>query len=184
MLEWLLVFGRPTAASQKTKAKLDEYGSLAAQRAVKGGLPFIVRKTPSLVADVLTAMSFRDHAENTCPLEAVDTFCTMNEKVLFKLGPNFWPPSTGDTASKEAALHKVFCADNISQEWRAPYIDADVRKRLGIAGAAPYAEVRIAMENFLRRKFIVEEKNAPSNYSTLVMLCIRYWARGHPTQAR
>merc|ERR1712224_247074 len=92
-----------------------------------------------------------------------------------------WPPPK-DNPSKEAALHKVFTADNISQEWRAPYGDADVRRRLGLEGAASYAEVRTAMEHFLRKVRVVGEHNPlVTNYSTLVMLCIRYWARDHPS---
>ena len=121
-----------TAASSKTAAKIQKYGSLHSRSIYRGGGPFILEGSPDLVPRILRKLGFLDNGLNSDLTEAMLCFLNSNTPKLRKTG---LLPETGQGSSLvEAQLRHSFLSPVFSgscrlpserQQWIRPFLEKE-----------------------------------------------------------
>jgi len=178
-----LAFVSPRATLTLTKANQDMYGSAQCSSVVRGGGPFILHDSETLVFTFLQRLGYLDDSFNSDIGEALDVFFSMgmNRSNLEQLGVTLDSKGT----LPDMVLRNVLTSSTTYGIWRIAPSDALVRGKLLARGLisgqhAGKEEVYDGLQHFVKQLNLRQW----STYNGLVLEVLQNRAKSNPTNRR
>lgn len=182
-----VAFVFPVVQTAPTQRVIEAYGTRDCAERVRGGGPFILENSSTLVEEILSKMGFIDTDKNDCVEEGLDTFLELsrNARLMRKAGVSIMQ---ADSLSVKVEKVREVCLSSASAgTFQAPPSDVNVRSHLVACGflsheSAPWEENSYAMASYLGSIGLTPKRT----YSGRVLQCLNAYTRRlkHPQKRR
>ncbi|CAE7538600.1 unnamed protein product [Symbiodinium sp. CCMP2592] len=160
-----MAFFLPKSAAQKpTKTQLSKFGNRASRQVFKGGGPFLLNDSTTLVSQALRKLGYVDDTMNADVREAMLVFVNApKNKSNLRKNLDALPAATDTAAEVEEKLRHAFLSHLTDGQWEVARKDDAVRKHLYKQGLldsvkAAREDVFVAMAEYARQHQLPEMK--------------------------